>query len=266
MPGESLPLLTALMARLRAPGGCPWDREQNHDTLKTHLVEEAYEVIEAIEQGDSAALQEELGDLLLQIVFHSQIAQEEGRFHIDDVIRQIHDKLIRRHPHVFADRDLKTSQEVLANWEAIKAEEKKSDPEATEQQARSILDGTPDNLPPLAHAYQLTSRAARVGFDWKEATDIFDKLHEEIGELQQCMAEGNRQRISREIGDLLFVVVNLARHLHVDPELSLRRTNRKFVRRFRYIEDQIHRQGRTMQSASLEEMDRLWNESKAAEE
>ena len=265
MSGETLPLLTSLMARLRSPGGCPWDREQTHDTLKTYLVEEVYEVIEAIESGDTPAFREELGDLLLQIVFHSQIAEEGGCFNMDDVIRTIHDKLIRRHPHVFADLDVKTSSEVLHNWEAIKAREKQQGLSLSSSDVRSVLDGTPDNLPPLAHACQLTSRAARVGFDWKAAEDILDKLAEETGELRRGMARGDRREIAGEIGDLLFVVVNLARHLHVDPEVALRRTNRKFIKRFRYIEEQIRKQGRRMQDATLEEMDRLWDQSKGLE-
>ena len=266
MPGESLPLLTALMARLRSPGGCPWDREQNHDTLKAYLVEEAYEVIEAIEAGDSSALKEELGDLLLQVVFHAQIAREDGSFDIDGVIQQIHDKLIRRHPHVFADKDVKSSREVLHNWEAIKAEEKQNGLPEASPDSRSVLDGTPDSLPPLAHACQLTSRAARVGFDWTNPEDIFEKLREETEELKRSMAQDDRRHITEEIGDLLFVVVNLARRLHVDPEVALRRTNRKFIRRFRYIEEQIKQQGRRLQDCTLEEMDLLWDQSKALEE
>lgn len=263
MSGEKMPQLATLMARLRAPEGCPWDREQNHDTLKTHLTEEAYEVIEAIEAQDPALLKEELGDLLLQIVFHAQIGEEEGQFTLDDVIQGIYEKLIRRHPHVFADVDLKTSRDVIKNWEALKASEMDDNGHSKNAHRQSILDGTPRNLPPMVQAYQLTSRASRVGFDWEKAVDIFEKLEEEARELRDSLLQDNRQRISEEIGDLLFVVVNLARHLHVDPELALRRTNEKFITRFRYVEEQLQQQGRELREATLEEMDHYWKESKS---
>jgi tetrapyrrole methylase family protein/MazG family protein len=263
MAGEKMPELAVLMARLRSAEGCPWDREQSHDSLKIYLIEEAYEVVQAIESQNATALREELGDLLLQIVFHAQIATEAGDFSLNDVIHEIQDKLVRRHPHVFGEVDMKTSQEVVRNWEAIKAAENEDRQGVREARRKSVLDGTPENLPPLVQAYQLTSRASRVGFDWQKPEDIFNKLDEEIQELRDCMGKADRQAISEEIGDLLFVMVNLARHLHVDPELALRRTNRKFNARFRYMEQQLEQEGRPVQRASLEEMDRHWEKSKS---
>jgi tetrapyrrole methylase family protein/MazG family protein len=262
MAGEKMSELAALMARLRSANGCPWDREQSHDSLKIHLIEEAYEVIQAIESRNEAGLREELGDLLLQIVFHAQIASEAGKFSLDDVIRAIQEKLIRRHPHVFGEADLRTSQEVIRNWEAIKAAEKESADEAAGARRKSILDGAPENLPPLVEAYQLTSRASRVGFDWQKAEDIFDKLDEEARELRESMGKADQQAVSEEIGDLLFVIVNLARHLHVDPELALRRTNRKFIARFRYMERQLEQEGKSVRKAALDEMDKHWERAK----
>lgn len=262
MAGEKMPRFAALMARLRSSDGCPWDRDQNHETLKIHLVEETYEVIEAIESGNPDSIREELGDLLLQIVFHAQIACEAGQFTIDDVIEGIHNKLIRRHPHVFADVKVSGSRDVVKNWETIKARERDSGDATQARHQESILQGTPKHLPPLAEACQLTSRASRVGFDWETTREILEKLDEEITELRKSLQGGNRPGILEEIGDLLFVMANLARHLHVDPEVALKRANRKFISRFHFIEEQLRKRGRTLQEATLEEMNLFWDEAK----
>ena len=262
MPGESLPKLVEIMSRLRSPEGCPWDREQSHDSLKPYLIEEAYEVLEAIEKQDHRAVQEELGDLLLQVVFHAQLAHEAGRFNLDQVIEGICEKLIRRHPHVFAGIDLKTSGEVLANWKKIKATEKGTDLAA---KPHSILDGLPHHMPPLTAAHQISLRAAAVGFDWPSVAAIFDKLNEEIIELKEAIQAGESVRIREEIGDLLFVIVNLARRLHSDPNLALQSTNKKFQNRFQSMEQILQGRGENLKDMSLEEMDQLWESVKAGE-
>jgi MazG family protein len=258
--------LVEMMSRLRAVDGCPWDREQNYATLGPMLVEEAYEVIEAVEAGDWNELRDELGDLIFQIVFYGQIASEEGHFTIDDSITRVHEKMTRRHPHVFGEEKVESTSEVLANWEAIKAAERQSSGKAAKD-AESLLDGVSQKLPALLEAYQLTTKAARVGFDWERPAEVFAKLEEEIGELR---AEVDQEKLDQtavtaEVGDLLFVLVNLARKLSVDPEVALKASNRKFRRRFRHIEESLAAADRTCADASLDEMDALWNEAKSRE-
>jgi MazG family protein len=254
MSKRSFAEVVQLMARLRAPDGCPWDQEQTHRSLRTYLLEEAYEVLDAIERDDAEALQNELGDLLLQVIFHAQMAQEQKRFGIDDVLTGLHEKLVRRHPHVFGEGKADTPEQVVHNWEALKAREKTNN--------GSALEGLSEHLPALLEAYQLTRKAAQVGFDWKKPEDVLAKLDEEVGEVRKEMAVNDRERVEDELGDLLFVVVNLARKLGVDPELALRRANRKFVERFRHIEDELARQGKRPEDSTLEEMDDLWERAK----
>jgi MazG family protein len=253
----------ALQARLRAPKGCPWDREQTHSSLRTYLVEETYEVLDALESGDPRKFAEELGDLLLQVVFHAELAAEAGTFDITEVIEQIHAKLVRRHPHVFGKVHAKTSTEVLKNWEKIKAEERAKDPNTKPAATgASILDGVPRSLPALLEAHQLTRRAAKVGFDWHDANGIFDKLAEETAELKESLALGNAGR-EEEMGDLLFVGVNLARFLGLDPEIALKKANHKFSRRFREMERIAASRGQALSERSPEELESLWNEVKS---
>jgi MazG family protein len=255
-----------LIARLRAPGGCPWDREQTHRSLKPMTIEEAYEVLEAIDGGDDGALAEELGDLLLQVVFHSAIAAEEGRFTIDDVVAKVAEKMVRRHPHVFGDQRADSPEEVLRNWEALKAAERKASGKDQPGEA-SMMDGVSKSLPATLEAFQMTTKAGRVGFDWASPADVLAKLEEEARELKSALAENppDPAAVEEEVGDLLFAAVNVARAVHADPESALKAANRKFRRRFRYIEDQLRARGRGPAEASLEEMDGLWNEAKAGE-
>ena len=257
--------LVELVARLRGENGCQWDREQTRETLKPMLIEEAFETLDALDSGDPSDLKEELGDLLFQIVFHAQIANEKGEFDLGDVIDSSHEKMTRRHPHVFGTTDLKTSEDVLKNWEDIKAAEKGIESTSCPDSARSLLDGIPKKIPALYRAYQMTAKASRVGFDWQRVDDILDKLNEETAELKEAISRGSSDRISDEIGDLLFTAVNIARTLNIDPETALERSNRKFERRFRFIETAIKRQGRKLKDASLAEMDALWNEAKKGE-
>jgi len=259
MSKRSFEELVALMARLRAPGGCPWDREQTHKSLRTYLLEETYEVLDAIERDDVRALRDELGDLLLQVLFHAQMASEQERFDIEDVLTGLHEKLVRRHPHVFGSKQVENAREVVHNWEALKAAERADG-------SRSVLDGAGRSLPALLEGFQMTRRAAQVGFDWKRLDDLLAKLKEEEAELREAVASGKAARIEDEVGDLLFVAVNVARYLGLDPEVALRRTNRKFAQRFREIELELARQGRTMKDADLREMDQLWEHSKQREE
>ena len=268
--GERFAALVALQERLRAPGGCPWDREQTHDTLRTYLIEETYEVLNALDSGDPKELAGELGDLLLQIVFHSELAREAGRFDVADVIENVHDKMVRRHPHVFGNARARTSSEVLKNWEQLKAEEReaagnRNKPGYSESapQHASILDGVPRTLPALLEAHQLTRRAANVGFDWPSVEGIFDKLSEETRELRAALAESDRARREEEIGDLLFVAVNLARFLGFDPEIALKRANAKFTARFHEMERAAKASGGQMSKLSAEELDKLWELAKA---
>lgn len=257
--------LVDLVARLRGDGGCPWDKEQTRETLKPMLIEEAYEVLDALDGSDPAELKEELGDLLFQVVFHAQIGKEKGEFDLADIIDRLHEKMVRRHPHVFSDSNLKTTKDVLKNWEDIKAHEKGVPSSSLPDSEKSLLDGVPAKLPALHEAYQMTAKAARVGFDWTNLEEILGKLREESAELAAAYSAGNSSHVVQEVGDLLFVAVNAARFLGIDPETALRRTNRKFDRRFRYIESRIKQQGRGLRDASLAEMDALWEEAKRQE-
>jgi len=291
--GERFERAVSIMARLRAPGGCPWDREQTFDSIKPYTLEETYEVLEAIDNRDWPELAGELGDLLLQVLFYSEMAEEQGSFSIDDVLDRLSTKLVDRHPHVFGDVKVETSSEVLRNWEALKAEEKKKrlasggdkdQPADTE----SVLAGVSSKMPALLEAHKLSSRAAHVGFDWPDMAGLFDKLREETEELQQHLrefpepgpqqhgrgvagsgraqiSEELRERLEDEVGDLFFVLVNIARFLALDPESALRRTNRKFKRRFQRMEEQLRASGRTPQQASMEELETLWQQAKQQE-
>jgi len=308
------------MARLRAPGGCPWDREQTHATLRTYLIEEAYEVLDALDSTDDSKFAEELGDLLLQVLFHAQIAHEEHRFSITDVIREIHDKMVRRHPHVFGDTTAKTAADVLRNWEIIKKQERAAKNPAVQGESsgpaavsaakpESYLDGVPRTLPALLEALQLTRKAARIGFDWPNVQGIFAKLTEETHELQSALAANlaaelqtpqrepaipvaaptsradknpssrakraisltgppapsPSSRIESELGDLLFVLVNLARFLHVDPELALKKTSAKFTRRFHQMEQFAREQNTTLAQIPRDQLESLWDRAKLSE-
>jgi tetrapyrrole methylase family protein / MazG family protein len=258
--------LIDVMAKLRAPDGCPWDREQTHATLKPYLIEEAYEVLHAIDEGDDEELKKELGDVLLQVIFHAQIAGEAGRFTIDDVVTTLREKLIRRHPHVFGEVKVSGRQEVLQNWEDIKAQEKAANGKPGEDKPKSVLDGVSHKMPALTEARQLTERAAYYDFDWPNAASCLEKLAEEAEELRtEIVAEPpDARRVADEVGDLLFVAVNLARLLKVDPDSALKNANRKFRRRFKYVEASLAKQGKTLRESNLEEMDRYWNEAKRA--
>jgi tetrapyrrole methylase family protein/MazG family protein/ATP diphosphatase len=254
------------MARLRAPEGCPWDREQTYATLGPMLIEEAYEVLEAAEEGDWGGLRDELGDLLFQIIFYAQIGAEQEHFDIQQAITRVHEKMTRRHPHVFGAETVASTADVLANWEAIKAAERAAaGPEAVKQ--KSLLDGVSTKLPALLEALQLTAKAARVGFDWPQLEDVFAKLHEELQELQTEVERAPRaeEALAAEVGDLLFVIANIARQLGVEPETALKSANRKFRRRFAHIETRLAEDGRSCAQAVLAEMDELWNEAKRRE-
>lgn len=265
--GQWFEKLVALQARLRAPNGCPWDREQTHSTLRTYLLEEAYEVLDALESGDGAKFAEEMGDLLLQIVFHSQIATEERRFTVADVIREIHEKMVRRHPHVFGEKRAKDAAEVLKNWERIKAQERKSAarPSASPQQPPSILDGVLRSLPATLEAFQLTRKASRVGFDWDDASGVVEKLREETAELTRAIAAQEAAHTEEEMGDLLFAAVNLSRKLGIDPEIALRRANQKFSRRFRTMEQLAAASGQSFADAQRAAKEVLWEQVKASD-
>ncbi len=258
--------LVELVERLRGDNGCPWDRAQNRESLKPMLIEESYEVLDALDSPNPGDLKEELGDLLFQVVFHAQIAHEQGEFQLADVIDRLHEKMVRRHPHVFGSTDLKTAEDVLKNWEDIKAAEKGVDSSSRPDSEKSLLDGIPSKLPALHEAHQMTAKAARVGFDWARIEDILDKFREEMGELLEAHALKNTEKVAEEVGDLLFVGVNVARFLGIDPETALKRSNSKFNRRFRYVEAAIKRQKRELKNASLSEMDALWEEAKKAED
>ena len=251
-----------LIARLRAPGGCPWDREQTHESVKPLTIEEAYEVAHAIDEQDDAELAAELGDLLLQVVFHANIAEERGAFQLRAVIERVSEKMIRRHPHVFGSDDAATSGEVLRNWEAIKAEERAQ----KGKDDASMLDSVHKGLPAVMEAFQLTTKVSRVGFDWKDAAAALEKLDEEALELQDAVRDGaDARKVAEEVGDLLFVAVNVARLTGVDPESALKAANRKFRRRFRHIEERLRSDGRKPADSTLAEMDRLWDEAKSLE-
>jgi tetrapyrrole methylase family protein/MazG family protein len=246
--------LCEIMHRLRAPGGCPWDREQTHASLVRYLIEEAYEVGEAVEAGDDPELVKELGDVLLQVIFHSEIAEEESRFTIEDVLESISDKMIRRHPHVFGEATVQDSAAVLRQWETIKKGERGGE--------SSHLEGIPNALPALLKATQLQGRASQVGFDWEHAGQVVEKVREEFRELEEAVREGVQHKVEEEFGDLLFALVNWGRFLKVDPEKALQDCNRKFVRRFQHIEKTLHSRGSSVVQADIAEMDALWEEAK----
>jgi MazG family protein len=267
--------MTALQARLRGPGGCPWDAEQTHASLRKFLIEESYEVLDAIESGDDEHFASELGDLLLQVIFHAIVAEERGAFTISDVIEAVYTKMVRRHPHVFGDASAKDSKAVLKKWEAIKAEEraeKRAKNEAASP-AQSVLDGVSRSLPALIEADSLTRKAARINFDWERARDITTKIREELTELDELLpvdagttplSKANA-RVEEEVGDLLFATVNLARFLEIDPEVSLKKANAKFKRRFQWMEAASAREGSPLADAPREHMEELWNRAKLAE-
>jgi len=291
--GERFERAVEIMARLRAPGGCPWDREQTFDSITPYTLEETYEVLEAIDNRDWPELTGELGDLLLQVLFYSQMAREEGHFSIDDVLERLSTKLVDRHPHVFGEVKADTSAEVLRNWEALKAEEKKKRVAApgggnSEQSdhAQSVLAGVSSKMPALMEAYKLSSRAALVGFDWPEIEGLFEKLAEETLELREELKAAPvggppgkgiagsekpevsaelRERMEGEVGDLFFVLVNIARYLSLDSESALRKTNRKFKRRFQWMEERLRASGRRPEQASTDEFEKLWQEAKTQE-
>jgi tetrapyrrole methylase family protein / MazG family protein len=248
--------LVELMATLRGPGGCPWDRKQTPESLKPFLVEECYEVIDAIEEGAPAKVRDELGDLLFQIIFHARIAEEAGQFAINDVITAIHEKMTRRHPHVFGDDKLSTDKEVLSNWEEIKRKEK------GHADRKSILEGVPKELPSLLRAHRLQERAARVGFDWAHLNEALPKLDEEIAEFKESLPSEDAGKIEEELGDVFFTLVNISRFLGVNPEDALRKTISKFIHRFRYIEEHAEQAGRSLNAMTLDEMEALWQEAK----
>ena len=254
--GELFVELVALMERLRGPGGCPWDREQTHESLKPYLIEEAYEVLEAIDNGNDSALCEELGDVLLQVVFHAELAREQGRFVIDDVVEAIARKLRHRHPHVFGDVEAKDAETVLQNWQKLKAEEKKRKGEGP----TSLLAGVPRDLPALLRAQRLGSKAASVGFDWESADQVLAKVEEEVRELRADL--GNPQRRQAELGDILFALSQLARHLQADAEESLRGACQRFTARFERIERALRARGEELARTPFEELERLWQEAK----
>jgi MazG family protein len=293
--GERFERVVSIMARLRGPGGCPWDREQTFDSIKPYTVEETYEVLEAIDNRDWNELAGELGDLLLQVLFYAQMAKEENTFSIDEVIDRLSDKLVDRHPHVFGDVKAETSSEVVRNWEALKADEKKKRLEEGGKSApadsmpESILAGVSAAMPALLEAHKLSSRAARAGFDWTSIEGLFEKLREETEELneqlkefpppgpqpqgrgiagagRQQIAEDLHRRLEEEVGDLFFVLVNIARFLSLDPESAIKNTNRKFKRRFQWMEEQLRTSRRTLEQASMEELESLWQQAKQQEQ
>jgi MazG family protein len=292
--GERFEWAVAIMERLRAPGGCPWDREQTFDSIKPYTLEETYEVLEAIDNRDWGELAGELGDLLLQVLFYAEMAQEQGSFSIDDVLDRLSTKLIDRHPHVFGDVKAEAASDVKRNWEVLKAEERRKRLEAgvgktaKDQNSESVLSGVPSGIPALLEAVKLSSRAAHVGFDWPNIGGLFEKLREETEELRENLKEfpapgpqpqgrgvagagqgripdDLRSRLEDEVGDLLFVLVNIARYLSLDPESALKKTNRKFKQRFQWVEEQLRASGRRPQQASLEELESLWQQSKRRE-
>jgi len=248
--------LLDIMAKLRAENGCPWDREQTHDSLRICMIEETYEVLEALDAGNKDKFCNELGDLLLQIVFHAQIAKEHGDFDIEDVTTEICNKLISRHPHIFGDVKVNTPEQVVKNWEEIKKKEKHL------KSQTSVLKDVPSNLPALMRSYKVQQKAAQVGFDWDDIEDVFGKVDEEIQELRDAYKSENAERITDELGDAMFALVNLSRFLKIQPELALTGTISKFIKRFEYVEQQSTKAGKKLEEMSLEEMDGLWNEAK----
>src|SRR5438034_5196933 len=267
MTGQKFERLVEIMARLRGPDGCPWDKQQDFNSLKPMLVEEVYEVLEAVENSDFEGISEELGDLLLHIVFHAYLGKEAGHYEINRVSDKMSGKLVRRHPHVFGEESDSTEEKVIKNWEAIKAQEKAQKLKSRTSVQRSLLEGIPSKLPAIHEAHQISSRAARVGFDWPDVEGIFEKLQEEVAELKELISAGGdalrRERLEDEIGDMLFVIVNIARYLKIDSESALKRANRKFKARFQYMEGELAKQGKTLEQASLGEMEALWQKAKS---
>ena len=265
--GDKFEKLVEIMATLRGPNGCPWDKQQDFNSLKPMLVEEVYEVLEAVENQDFDGLSEELGDMLLHVLFHAQLGKEAAQFDINTVIEKISDKLVRRHPHVFGNDSASTPEEVIKNWEAIKAQEKAEKLKDRTAEQRSLLEGIPSKLPAIHEAHQISSRAVRVGFDWPNIEGIFDKLEEEVQELKEVISTGGdetqRERLEDEIGDMLFTVVNIARYLKIDSESALKRANRKFKTRFQHMESELAKQGKTLDKTSLAEMEALWKKAKS---
>lgn len=253
--------LVEVMKRLRAPDGCPWDNIQTNASLRRYLVEETYEVLEAIDEQDWGKVQEELGDVLLQVVFHATIAAENQLFDINDVIATITEKLIRRHPHIFGDTEVNSAREVTINWEKIKQQER----QALGREYASILDGVPKDLPALTQAEKTQAKAARVGFEWDDVSGAIAKAQEELDELAKAREKGNQDAIQEEMGDVLFALVNVARYLGVDPEMALRASTKKFVNRFHYIEDVAEEEGLSLSVMGLDELDRLWDAAKSRE-
>lgn len=249
--------LTAIMKRLRSPGGCPWDRKQTHRSLLPYLLEESYEVIDSVNRRNMNDLREELGDVLLQVVFHSQLADERGKFDIADVVDRICRKLIVRHPHVFTKTKRLSADQVLDNWEKIKLAEPKK-----KRRKHGVLSGVPKTLPSLLRAFRIQEKTSRFGFDWKNPVQVFAKVREEVRELRQSLKEKRKPEIEHELGDLFFALVNLSRHLDIDPENALAKTNQRFIRRFEYIEKTLPKSGKDVTTASLKEMDALWDEAK----
>ena len=247
--------LVDIMAKLRSPDGCPWDKEQTHDSLKPYLLEEAYEVLETLDDGDFDGLKEELGDLMLQVVYHAQLADEKGRFSIGDVLDTINQKLMRRHPHVFGQTEIHTAEEQRIHWENLKKKEGKA----------SVLDGVPKSLPALLRAHRIQQKASTVGFDWEKTEQVWEKVKEEVDELVEVVQTQDASRTEEEFGDLLFALVNLSRFIHVDPENSLRRAVDKFTRRFQKVELTMNALGKNMKEASLDEMDAVWDRIKHSE-
>jgi MazG family protein len=257
--GSLFDQLVEIMTMLRSPAGCPWDRAQDHTSLKPYLLEEAYEVLEAIEDGTPQTLKDELGDLLFQVIFHAQLARERGDFDIYDILAGTIAKMTRRHPHVFGSAAASTPKEALQNWEEIKRQEK------TAEQGTSVLDGVPRQLPSLLRAQRLQDKAARVGFDWPEIAQVWRKLSEELHELRTATDGNNRAEVEAELGDVLFVVVNLARWLEINPDEALHHTSQKFIKRFQFIERELSRQGKSPKQSTLAEMDALWEQAKQQE-
>ena len=249
--------LVDVMRTLREPGGCPWDQEQTHASIRSNMIEEVYEYLEAVDEDNIEGMREELGDVLMQIVFHARMAEEAGRFDLQDVIDEVVDKLIRRHPHVFGETHVENADQVLVNWEAIKKTEK------TER--RHVLDGVTQGLPALLRAYKLQGKAAKVGFDWPNAEGVWNKVQEELSELQEALASGDKQAAENELGDVLFAIVNYARHHKIEPEVALNGTNNRFARRFSHVESRVEASGKQWQDFSLAELDHFWDEAKATE-
>ena len=249
--------LVDVMRTLREPGGCPWDREQTHKSIRSNMIEEVYEYLEAVDADDTEGMREELGDVLMQVVFHARMAEEAGRFDLQDVIDEVVDKLIRRHPHVFGDTHVDGSDDVLRNWEAIKKQEK------TER--KHVLDGVSQGLPALLRAYKLQGKAAKVGFDWTDVSDVWAKVEEELGELREAIASGNKEAAESELGDVLFAIANYARHEKIEPEVALDGTNNRFASRFAHVEECVAESGREWSDFSLTELDKFWDEAKKIE-